>query len=90
MGRLDRPLVRNAIYFAIWTAFGGFFFTQELARKFFWDDPTPWWRYLVSWLLGVWLLAALTPAMLALGRRWPIERRGWPARVALARAPAHA
>lgn len=83
MSRLDRRPARYALYAAIWTAFGVYFFTQDLSRKIYWGDPTPWWRYLVSWMLGVWLCAALTPGILALGRRWPIERRGWPARLAL-------
>jgi len=83
MGRLDRRAVHYAVYFAIWTVFGVFFFTQDLSRKVYWDDPTPWWHYLVSWLVGAWLFAGLTPSIVALGRRWPIERRRWPARVAL-------
>ena len=83
MGRFDRPLVRYGTYVLIWTIAGLFFFTQDLSRKLYWGDPTPWSHYLVGWLAGVWLLAALTPSILWLGRRWPIERRGWPARVAL-------
>jgi two-component system, LytTR family, sensor kinase len=83
MGRFDRRLMRYGAYVVIWTIFGVFFFTQDLSRKLFWADPTPWWHYLISWLVGVWLLAGLTPSILALGRRWPIERRGWPARLAL-------
>jgi two-component system, LytTR family, sensor kinase len=83
MGRFDRRLVRYGTYVLIWTIFGVFFFTQDLSRKIFWSDPTPWWHYLVSWLVGVWLIAALTPSILWLGRRWPIERRRWPSRLAL-------
>jgi signal transduction histidine kinase len=83
MGRLDRRPVRYAVYAVVWTVFGVFFFTQDLSRKIYWADPTPWWHYLVSWLVGVWLLAALTPSIVALGRRWPLERRGWPQRVVL-------
>jgi sensor histidine kinase YesM len=83
MSRFDRPLVRFGVQVLIWTFVGLFFFTQDLTRKAIWDAPTPWWHYLVSWLIGVWLAAALTPATLWLGARWPIERRGWPARIAL-------
>jgi two-component system, LytTR family, sensor kinase len=83
MGRFERPLGRYGVFLLIWTAFGVFFFTQDMSRKLYWDDPTPGWHYLVSWMVGVWLLAGLTPSILALGRRWPIERRAWPRRVAI-------
>src|SRR6185436_11877685 len=42
-----------------------------------------WWHYLLSWLAGMYIWALLTPAMLWLGRRFPIERRNWMPRVAL-------
>lgn len=83
MARLDRPLVRFGLCVLAWTVAGLFFFTQDLSRKAYWGDPTPWWHYLISWLLGVWLAAATTPAVVWLGRRWPIERRRWLPRVAL-------
>src|SRR5262249_46756685 len=80
---IDRRLVRFGTYVLIWTLAGAFFFTQDLSRKAYSGDPTPWWHYLVTWMLGVWLMAALTPVIVWLGRRWPIERPGWPGRVAL-------
>lgn len=83
MARLDRPLVRFGLCVLAWTVAGLFFFTQDLSRKAYWGDPTPWWHYLITWLLGVWLAAATTPAVVWLGRRWPIERRRWLPRVAL-------
>jgi len=83
MGRFDRRLVRYGTFVLIWTVVGLFFLTQDLTRKIYWDDPTPWWRYLISWMVGVWLLAAMTPSILWCGRRWPIERHGWPARIAI-------
>jgi two-component system LytT family sensor kinase len=83
MPRFDRPLVRFGLGVLIWTLAGLFFFTEDLSRKALWDTPTPWWRFLISWLIGVWLAAALTPGVLWLGRRWPIERGVWPSRVAL-------
>jgi sensor histidine kinase YesM len=74
---------RAAAYFLVWTAVGLFFFSQDLTRKLFWRDPTPWWHNLVSWLLGVYICALLTPAILWLGRRFPIDRRNWLRRGAL-------
>ncbi|HSZ62009.1 MAG TPA: histidine kinase [Terriglobales bacterium] len=54
-----------------------------MSQKFFSRDPTPWWHYLISWLVGVYLWALLMPGILWLGRRFPIERRNWVRRVAL-------
>jgi two-component system LytT family sensor kinase len=78
-----RRLRRFAWVFLAWTAAGLFFFTQDLTRKVLWHDTTPWWHFLVSWLTGVYLFALLTPVILWLGRRFPIEREAWLRRVAL-------
>ena len=80
---LKRDLRNYPLYFLIWTIIGIFFFSQALSQKFFSRDPTPWWHYLISWLVGVYLWALLMPGILWLGRRFPIERRNWVRRVAL-------
>ena len=74
---LKRDLRNYPLYFLIWTIIGIFFLSQALSQKFFSRDPTPWWHYLISWLVGVYLWALLMPAILWLGRRFPIERRGF-------------
>ena len=71
------------MYFLAWTAMGLFFFTQSIWQKLFTREPTPWSHYLVSWLTGVYIWALITPAVLWLGRRFPIQRKNWPRRVAL-------
>ena len=78
-----RRLKAYALYLLVWTLLGLFWCTQDLARKTLWHDPTPWWHYLVSWLKSVYIVAALTAGVLWLGRRFPLERRHWPRRVAL-------
>jgi sensor histidine kinase YesM len=80
---LKRDLRNYPLYFLIWTIIGIFFFSQALSQRFFSRDPTPWWHYLISWLVGVYLWALLMPGILWLGRRFPIERRNWVRRVAL-------
>jgi two-component system LytT family sensor kinase len=72
-----------AVYILALTALGCFFFTQDLARKLYFKDPTPWWRYLVSWIKSMYIIGALIPAVLWLGRRFPFERRYWVRRTAL-------
>ncbi|HEX4959667.1 MAG TPA: histidine kinase [Thermoanaerobaculia bacterium] len=72
--RLDRRKLRAAAGILLaWTVFGLFFSTQDLTRKLITHDPTPWWHYLGSWLVGVYLCAAFTPVILWLGRRFPFE-----------------
>lgn len=70
--------VRNyPLYFLLWTVAGLFFFSQGLTERLVSHDTTPWWHYLVGWLLGVYVWALLTPAILWLGRRFPLARRDW-------------
>jgi two-component system, LytTR family, sensor kinase len=81
---LRRELRLYPIYFLLWTIVGLFFFSQAITQKVVSNEPTPWWHYLVSWLVGVYIWALLTPAILWLGRRLPIDRRHW-----LRRIPVH-
>lgn len=68
--------VRNyPLYFLLWTVAGLFFFSQGLTERLVSHDTTPWWHYLAGWLLGVYVWALLTPAILWLGRKFPIARR---------------
>lgn len=60
-----------------------FFFTQSLMQKFASGEPTPWWHYLTSWLVGVYIWALVTPGVLWLGRRFPFARKNWLRRTAL-------
>jgi two-component system, LytTR family, sensor kinase len=68
---------------AVWTVLALFFFSRGLTQRLLRADPNPWWHHLVSWLIGCYAWALLTPAILWLGRRFPIERAVWPRRVAL-------
>lgn len=84
MALLDRQrLIRVGGFFLAWTVVGVFFFTQDLTRRVIIPDPNPWWHALVAWLIGVYISAALTPAILWLGRRFPLERRLWLRRTSL-------
>jgi two-component system, LytTR family, sensor kinase len=72
-----RDLRNYPLYFLLWTVLGLFYFSQGLTQRFGSHDPTPWWHYLLAWLSGVYIWALLTPAVLWLGRRFPVERRKW-------------
>jgi two-component system, LytTR family, sensor kinase len=81
---LRRELRRYPLYFVAWTIVALFFFSQAIAQKLASHEPTPWWHYLVSWLVGAYIWALLTPCILWLGRQLPIHRRNW-----LRRVPVH-
>lgn len=70
-----------AIVFLAWTLIGLIYFGQDVTRRLYASDPTPWVevRY---WAVRVYLSAALTPLILWLGRRWPFERAVWARRTA--------
>jgi sensor histidine kinase YesM len=68
---------RYAAYFLGWTAFGLFMFSQGMVQRLFEKDPNPWWHYLTSWLVGVYVWMLLTPSILWLGRRFPYKRENW-------------
>lgn len=78
-----RDLRNYPLYFLLWTILGLFYFSQGLTQRLRLNDPTPWWHYLVAWLLGAYVWAFLTPAILWLARRFTVERRNWRRRVAL-------
>lgn len=92
MALFDRQrMIRVGGVVLAWTVVGLFFFTQDLTRRAILPDPNPWWHALVAWLVGVYISAALTPAVLWLGRRFPLERRVWLRRTSfhLAMAPVY-
>jgi len=78
-----RDLRNYPLYFLLWTVLGLFYFSQGLVQSLVWHDPTPWWHYLLAWLSGVYIWALLTPAMLWLGRQFPVERSNRLSRIAL-------
>lgn len=52
-------------------------FSQGMVQRLFEKDPNPWWHYLTSWLVGVYVWMLLTPSILWLGRRFPYKRENW-------------
>jgi two-component system LytT family sensor kinase len=70
-----RDLRNYPLYFLLWTVLGLFYFSQGLTQRLVSHDPTPWWHYLVAWLSGIYIWALFTPAILFLGRQFPIDRR---------------
>ena len=74
---------KKALCFLTWTALGLFMFSQGMVQKVVSNDPNPWWQHLTGWMVGVYVWFVLTPAVLWLGRRWPLERKRWIRRTAI-------
>ncbi len=77
-----RSVWRYTALFLFWSFFGLYMFSQGMAQKILSHDPHPWWHHLLSWMVGVWLMFALTPVVLWLGRRFPLDRKPYLRRIA--------
>jgi two-component system, LytTR family, sensor kinase len=66
-----------------WTLVALFLFTKNLAARMLRQDPSPWVDILLAWLIGSYASAALTPAILWLGDRFPFGREHWVAPFAI-------
>ena len=66
-----------------WTLVALFLFSKNLAARMLRNDPTPWVDMLLAWLIGSYASAALTPAILWLGDRYPFGRGSWKAPLAI-------
>ena len=58
-----------------WTLAGLFYITQDSVPRLYRGEYVPWKYVFVGWMAGMYVCAALTPALLLLGNRWPLERR---------------
>ena len=61
--------------FCFWTFMGLFMFSQGLVQKILAGDQHPWWHHLTSWMVGVWIWFLVSPIVIWLGRRFPIDRK---------------
>jgi two-component system, LytTR family, sensor kinase len=67
----------GAIWLA-WTAAGLFYVTQDFVPRLYRNEAVPWRAVFIGWMAAMYICAAFTPAILWLGRRWPLEReRRW-------------
>lgn len=58
-----------------WTVAGLFYIIQDAVPRLYRGGAVPWKYVFVGWMAGMYVCAALTPALLWLGSRWPVERR---------------
>lgn len=74
------PKVRQRIRLIVgvwlgWTIAGLFYIIQDMVPRLYQGGAVPWKYVFIDWMTGVYVCAALTPALLWLSSRWPIERR---------------
>jgi two-component system LytT family sensor kinase len=65
------------IYVLGWLLATLFYFSQDLARRIYIGEPTPWQHLLISWLIGNLTCGLLAPIALWFGRRWPLTEGTW-------------
>lgn len=73
-GQWKGRFVRGGVVLACWTFLGLLFVPQTYFANARGPVPLNWWQSLAASLMIFYVWAALTPAILAFGRRFPIER----------------
>src|SRR5579863_1537766 len=58
-----------------WTFAGLFYIIQDTVPRLYRGGAVPWKYVFVGWMTGMYVCAALTPVVLWLSNRWPVERR---------------
>jgi sensor histidine kinase YesM len=74
---LQRRLPQWAIIFVCWTLFALFFASQGFINQARYNGHIEWTRTLAVWLMCAYSWAAVTPVILWLARRFPLDSRKW-------------
>lgn len=75
--KLNRPLVKWLVVWAVWTIVGFYFTSQSVLQSQISGNPTSFWRVLSWQLFSGYVWFALSPLILWLGRRFPFETGKW-------------
>jgi signal transduction histidine kinase len=74
MSRSSSPAIRRWFgYWLAWTAAGLFYITQDFMTRLARNNSIPWKNEIIGWMAAMYICAAFTPAILWLGRRWPVD-----------------
>jgi signal transduction histidine kinase len=77
MSRSTSSAIRRwALYCLAWTAAGLFYISQDFMTRLSRNEAIPWRNEFIGWMAAMYICAAFTPPILALGRRWPVESSG--------------
>jgi signal transduction histidine kinase len=75
--KLNRPMTKWIVIWAVWTLVGFFFASQSVLQNQLSENPVPFWRILSWQLFSGYVWFALSPLILWLGRRFPFENGKW-------------
>jgi two-component system, LytTR family, sensor kinase len=75
---MRRPWVKWGIIFGCWNLFGLFFASQSIFYQANAGREIAWRQNLLIWLTCSYVWCSLTPLILGLARRFPIEKKNWP------------
>jgi two-component sensor histidine kinase len=76
-GKADSTRLKWAIIVGFWTFFGLLNGTQLYLGVWLENFPVSFWRVFATDVFGWWIWIPATPIVLALGRRFPVERGTW-------------
>jgi two-component system LytT family sensor kinase len=76
--RERRRFLKWGLIAAAWTLFGLFFASEAILGRIYDGRPMRLGATLSAWLACAYLWLCLTPLVLRLARRFPLERKGWP------------
>ncbi len=79
-GTLMSPRMRQRIrliagVWLAWTIAGLFYIVQDAVPRLYRGGAVPWKYVFVGWMTGMYVCAALTPVLIWIGNRWPLERQ---------------
>lgn len=74
---LQRPWVQWGLIYACWTFIAVFYTTQAGLQATYSGYPFDWWRVLRTELAYSYLWVALTPAIIRIDHRFPLDARKW-------------
>ena len=72
--RMPQAIRYLAAIWLAWTLAGLFYVSQDSMARLYRSEPIPWADLVIGWMAAMYICAAFTPAILWLGRRWPVER----------------
>ena len=68
------PTIRRWLtYFLAWTGAGLFYITQDFLLQLSRSESIPWRNIVIGWMAAMYFCALFTPAILWLGRLWPVD-----------------
>jgi signal transduction histidine kinase len=76
-GSERRPLFKWGLIAAGWTLFGLFFASEVIISRAYDGRPLKLGETLAAWLICAYIWLGLTPLVLYLARRFPLERKRW-------------